>query len=230
VKVKERSKELFQHYCQLRGYRCSPIKTSDQQGVRTPDFEVIANETRVIAETKDVTANEDDIRLWRKERAERIVVHSREPGKRARYLINAARGQLRTSAQAGVPSVVILCDNIIVDGIRVERAFPFTPLTMTDIDVALYGLWQANVRIHPGARRESLGDTRSPRRWLHNRQIISAVVVLNESPDNIGLFTISYHNYWASVPLPRNVFDGEDDFHFTKTTNPDIRPNDWVRI
>jgi len=230
VKVKEQSKELFQHYCQLRGYRCSPIKTSNQQGVRTPDFEVIANEMRVIAETKDVTANADDIRFWRKERAGTIVVHSREPGKRARYLINAARGQLRKSAQAGVPSVVILCDNIIVDGIRVERAFPFTPLTMTDIDVALYGLWQANVRIHPGSKRESLGDTRSPRRWLHDRQIISAVVVLHESPDNIGLFTISYHNYWASVPLPRNVFDGEDDFHFTKTTNPDIRPNNWVRI
>src|SRR5258705_7984484 len=33
VKVKERSKELFQHYCQLLGYRCSHSKTSNQQSV-----------------------------------------------------------------------------------------------------------------------------------------------------------------------------------------------------
>lgn len=230
MKVKERSKEPFQHYCHLRGYRCSRIKPSNQQGIRTPDFEVIANEIRVIAETKELTANAEDVRFWRDERAGRIVVHSREPGKRARYLINAARGQLRESAQAGVPSVVVLYDNMIVDGIRVRRGFPFTPLTMTDIDVALYGLWQANVRIHPGAKHESLGDTRSGRRWLHDRQIISTVVVLHESPENIGLFTISYYNYWACVPLPRNVFAGEDDFHFTKTMNPDIAPNEWVRI
>ena len=101
---------------------------------------------------------------------------------------------------------------------------------MTDIDLALYGLWQANVRIHPGAKHESLGDTPSGRRWLHDREIISAVVVLHESPENIGLFTISYHNYGACVSLPQNVFDGEDDFHLTKTMNPDIAPNDWDRI
>jgi hypothetical protein len=231
VTVQERSKQLFQRYCQLRGYRCCHIATSNKHGVRTPDFEVFVNNTTIIAETKELTANPDDIRFWREERAGKIIVHGREPGKRARDAIEAARGQLRPYAEAEMPTVVVLYDNIVVDGIRVKPEFPFTPLTMTDIDVALYGLWQANVRIHPGSKVQSLGDTRSRYRQIwRDREIFSAVVVLCDYPDSDRVFTITYHNYWASTPLPRNVFDGENDFHFAKTTDPDIQPNSWVRI
>lgn len=228
---KERSKELFQHYCQSQGYRCSCVEKSNEWRVRTPDFEVIANDVRIIVEAKDVNANDADIRNWRDTRSGKIVVHSREPGKRARSLIEDARGQLRAYAQAGVPCVVVLYDNIIVDGIPVSPSvFCWSPISMTDIDVALYGLWQANVRFHPGGRVQSLGDTRSRYRRMYDRQIVSAVIVLYEQPEEKALTTLIYHNYWASTPLPKRAFNGRNDIHFAKITDPDAQPNQWVQI
>jgi hypothetical protein len=193
-------------------------------------LEILADGLRVIAESKDLNANEDDIRHWRETRSGKIVVHSREPGKRARSSIEEARGQLRPYAQAGVPSVVVLYDNILVDGTRAYPNSPyFGPLTPTDIDIALYGLWQANIRIHPNFQTESLGDTRSKWRRIHDRQIISAVCVVYEHPENDGLFTITYHNYWASAPLPKHIFHGQQDAHLAKASDPDLAPNSWVR-
>ena len=232
--AKERSKELFQRYCELRGYRCSCIKKSNQRDVRTPDLEVLANGVKVIAEAKDLNANHEDIRCWRETRKGEIIVHSRESGNRARYLIKKARGQLRPYAEAGVPSVVVLYDNILVDGTRAypssPLSFPSSPLSSTDIDVALYGLWQANVRLHPGGQTQSLGDTRSRWRLMHEREVISAVLVIYEHPERDDVFVIVHHNFWARAPLPKSVFNGEDDRHLAKASNPDLRPDSWVRI
>ena len=233
LKAKERSKEFFRRYCELREYKCSRIEKSNQQGVRTPDLEMSADGVRVIAEAKDLNANDEDIRCWREERQGNTIVHGREPGKRARSLIESARGQLRPHAEAGVPSIVVLYDNILIDGTRAypshpSLSFPFSPLTSTDIDVALYGLWQANVRLHPGGQTESLGDTRSRWRLMHDRQVISAVLVLYGHPAKDDLFVFAYHNFWAGAPLPRNIFNGEDDRHFAKASNPDTRPERWT--
>ncbi len=210
MKQKERSKELFQRYCELCRYSCKQLEESKQHGVRTPDLEVLADGITVIAEAKDINANDEDVRCWRETRSGNIVVHRREPGKRARSSIEDARGQLRPYAEAGVPSVIVLYDNILVDGIRPypNSPFSFSPLSPTDIDIALYGLWQANVRIHQDFKTESLGDTRSGWRQIHDRQIISAVCVVYEHPENEGLFIITYHNYWASAPLPK-IFSTE---------------------
>ncbi len=229
MKREERSKELFQRYCELRGYSCKPVEESTMSGIRTPDLEICADGQRIIAECKDLVANQVDISNWRETNSGKIVVHSREPGKRARSSIEAARGQLRPYAEAGVPSVVVLYDNIQVDG---KRAYPnsphsFGPLSMTDIDVALYGLWQANVRIHADFKTESLGDTRSKWRRIHDRQIISAVCVVYEHPENDWPFNITYHNYWAVVPLQKSVFRGKHDAHLAKASDPDLQPNLW---
>ena len=118
MKRREQSKELLQRYCGLRGYGCRQVEESKSPGVRTPDLEIVAGGVRVIAEAKDLNANEDDIRYWRETRSGKIVVHSREPGKRARSAIEDARGQLRPYAEAGLPSIVVLYDNILVDGTR----------------------------------------------------------------------------------------------------------------
>jgi hypothetical protein len=228
---KESPEEIFQRYYRLRGYRSLRVNKSNEHGVRTPDFEIMADNVKIVAEVKELTANEDDLRNWKATLSGEIVVHSREPGKRARSLIEGARGQLRPYADAGIPTIAALYDNIVVDKIRVGSSkLGFSPLSMTDIDVALYGLWQANVRIHPGYRVESLGDTRSGYRRMPDRKIISAVMVIHEPAESRDPFALTYHNYWASVPLPRNVFSGQNDLHFAKATDPDLQSNRWVRI
>jgi hypothetical protein len=107
----ERSEEIFQRYCQLRGYCCSRIEKSNEHGVRTPDFEIMVDNIRIVVETKELTANQDDLRNWRATLSGEIVVHNRESGKRARSLIEDARGQLRQFAAVGIPSVAAFYDN-----------------------------------------------------------------------------------------------------------------------
>jgi hypothetical protein len=227
---KERGKELFKRYCELHKYACKELEESKLPGVRTPDLEILADGVKIIAEAKDLNANDEDIRCWRETRKGKIVVHSREPGKRARSMIEDARGQLRPYAEAGTSSIVVLYDNILVDGTRAGPPIDWLgPLGPNEIDMALYGLWQANVRFHPDGTRETLGDTRSKWRRIPDRQIISAVCVIYEHPEDKSLFTITYHNYWASVPLPKNIFTDKYDRHFVKITDPDLQPNNWER-
>lgn len=231
MKRKEIAKELFIRYCEFYKFDCRKIEESKLRGVRTPDLEISANGVKIIAEAKDLNANEEEIRSWRETRSGKIVVHSREPGKRARSLIEDARGQLRPYVEMGIPSIVVLYDNILVDGTRPGPVIDwFGPLGPNDIDMALYGLWKANVRLHPDGKTESLGDTRSKWRRIHDRQIISAACVIYEHPEDGSLFTIAYHNYWAAAPLPANIFKGTNDRHLAKDSDPDLQPNPWVRV
>lgn len=65
---------------------------------------------------------------------------------------------------------------------------------------------------------------------MHDRQIVSAVIVLYEQREEEALFSLIYHNYWASTSLPRKAFNGRNDIHFAKSTDPDAQPNKWVQI
>ncbi|MGH7951781.1 MAG: hypothetical protein ACREFE_07665, partial [Limisphaerales bacterium] len=226
MKRKEIAKNLFIRYCEFYKFNCKEIEESKLHGVRTPNLEISANGVKIIVEAKNLNANDEEIRCWRETRSGKIVVHGREPGKRARSLIEDARGQLRPYAEAGTPSIVVLYDNILVDGTRPGPAIDWLgPLGPNDIDMALYGLWKANIRLHPDGTTESLGDTRSKWRRIHDRQIISAVCVIYEHPENESLFTIAYHNYWAIAPLPKNIFIGKDDRHLAKVSDPDVQPD-----
>lgn len=197
----EQSELHFQRYCDLRGYDCRRIDESKQPRVRSPDYEVFINTQRVIVEVKELIANQEESRNWRKTWSDEIVVHGREPGKRARQHIETAVGQIRPYAQKGDPTVVLLYDNIFIDGRR-----PYPPLSLMDplgpydIDVALFGLQTANLRFHPNGSSESLKDARSRRRKVHDREYITAVSVLYEHPIDTSLFMATYHNFFALVP------------------------------
>lgn len=82
-KQTKRSEVLFRRYCDERGYDCSPIAESGVQRVRSPDFSVLVNGDRIIVEVKEITANDEEVRLWRETRSGKVVVHGREPGRRA---------------------------------------------------------------------------------------------------------------------------------------------------
>jgi hypothetical protein len=75
-----------------------------------------------------------------------------------------AQGQIRPYAEKNIPTVVVLYDNIFIDGLRPHPPIDVLgPLGSYDIDVALFGLQTANQRIQPDRNVESLGDGRSRR-------------------------------------------------------------------
>jgi hypothetical protein len=91
-----RSEILFQHYCNQRGYKWSRPETVAKPRIRLPDYLVDVGQTKAAVEVKEIVANREETRLWRESRSGKIVVHGREPGKRARSQIEAAIGQLRS--------------------------------------------------------------------------------------------------------------------------------------
>jgi len=226
-----RSEVLFQHYCDERGYGYSRIAESGEQRVRSPDFSILVSENRITVEVKEITANKAEVRLWRETRSGKVVVHAREPGRRAHNQIRAAARQLRQYAKEKCPCVVVLYDNVFVDGTRPHPYIDlFGHLGPYDIDVALFGLQTANVRLHPDGTSESLPDGRSRSRKVHDLGCISAVSVLYEHPEKMSLFLLTYHNFFARTPLPAGVFAGADDRHLVKPEHPDLCPGDWTVV
>src|SRR6266498_2836512 len=134
-----KSESLFRDYCNLHGFVANRI-ASPTDGSRYPDYEVIIAGNRIIAEIKELQANPND-----KMTATILQQHipeafGDEPGRRVRTHIEDAEGQLRRYAGQQVPCLVVLYENIIVNGFRPypPGAFfldPTNPLWPGHIDV-----------------------------------------------------------------------------------------------
>jgi hypothetical protein len=123
----------------------------------------------------------------------------------------------------------VLYDNILVHDNRVHPyGFWLEPY---HIDVGMYGLQVANVRLHQDGKTESLGDTRGDERTLRptRRANVSAVAVLYDHASDYGLFLIVYHNYYARIPLPQSVFANAKDRQLEKA-DPQASPGPWLKV
>lgn len=222
-----KSETLFLSYCGLRGYEVKRIPTTTD---RHPDYEVLAGNTRIIVEIKELRPNAEDIRQAEAFQHHHHVTGTREPGQRVRTHIEDAEHQLRQYASQKIPCVVVLYDNIVVNGFRlhVDRWL----LSSYDIDVGMFGLQAANLRLHQSGGTESLGDTRGGQRTLrHMHQAsISAVAVLHDYAPEYGLFLLIYHNFHAQNPLTKSAFTDLKDRQFAKPGDPEFHPGSWSLV
>jgi hypothetical protein len=231
-----KSEALFLDYCNLRGYVATSIcKPAD--GGQFPDYEVIIGKTRIIAEVKEIRPSPRDEEMAKAIQEKRIQGFGGENGRRARTHIEDAERQLRRYSDQGVPCLVVLYDNIVVNGFRPNRPefFPvdvLNPLYPYHIDVGMYGLEAQRLRLHQDGRTELLGDMRGGKRTLRlgHQDNISAVVTLHDYDTNRGLFLIIYHNLFARNPLPRGVFVHSNDTQLEKPSHPEFCPGNWQPI
>jgi hypothetical protein len=223
---KTRSEELFERYCLHQGYGCQPIPTGAE---KSSDYSVRCGDQELIVEVKELCPNDDDRRRARELREQRWTSSGDRPGRRAHELIKRAASQLGRYRDARLPCVALLYDNIVVDG---ERAgIPNRFLEPAFIDFAMYGLQTVNIAINGESGSMSyVGDGRGGKRQTtpSERTYLSAVAVLYEEENEAETFLVVYHNYFASVQLPRNAFSGRRDLHFVKPGNPDLTPQMWV--
>jgi len=229
-----KSETLFAEYCSKRGYVASRIPTPTD-GKQFPDFDVIIGEHRIIAEVKELTASPDDETTANILQQHLPQVFGDEPGRRVRKQIERAEPQLRRYENQNVPCVVVLYDNIIVDGFR-----PFPPggfmvdpmnaLWPGNIDFGMFGLQAVKLRLHQDGQTESLGDVRGGKRTLRSQHQdnISAVVTLHDYAPDYGLFVVVYHNFFAKNPLPKSVFSHPKDKQLEKPEHPESCPGKWA--
>jgi hypothetical protein len=231
-----KSESLFLEYCGVRGYVANKIAVPADK-TRHPDYELIIGQHRIIAEIKELQANREDKRMAKAIQEQRIESFGDEPGRRIRTHIEDAEGQLRCYGRQHLPCLVVLYDNIIVNGFRPNppELFPAdmgNPLYPYHIDVGMYGLQAACVRIHQDGKTESLGDSRGVKRTLRagHHDSISAVASLHDYDLNRGLFLVVYHNFYAKNPLPELVFSDANDHQLKKPSHPEFCPGNWQPV
>jgi hypothetical protein len=223
---KTRSEELFERYCLRAGYVCQPIPTGEE---KSSDYSVKCGGHEIIVEVKELSPSDDDRKRVRELREQRWTSSGDRPGRRAHGLIKRAASQLGRYRESRLPCVALLYDNIVVDGMR--PGIPNRLLEPAFIDFAMYGLQTVNIAVNrEGGEMTYVGDGRGGKRQTtpSERTYLSAVAVLYEGEAEDETFLVVYHNYFASVPLPRSVFSGARDLHFLKPGNPDFTPQIWV--
>lgn len=231
-----KSENLFLEYCNCRGYVAKRL-SAPTDGGQFPDYEVMIGGIRIVVEIKELQPNPTDKEMAKAIQEKRIQVFGGEMGRRVRTHIEDAERQLRRYESEHVPCLVVLYDDIVVNGFRPNppEQFPrdiMNPLYPGHIDVGMYGHQVAKLRIHPDGQIESLGDARGNKRTLRSghQDNISAVATLHDYNSSYGLFLIVYHNYFAKNTLPKTVFANSKDKQLEKPGHPDSCPGDWQPI
>lgn len=191
------SEALFEQFCQRHHIPCSRVSTSADP---TPDFMIGLAGTRVACEVKEIDANAEDL-------AELEQLRNR--GSAGRFLPNRLRAtlkhisrQLRDSARAGLPTMLVVYDNT-----------PFKNYSdHSDVITAMFGPVTVSVSVSDG----EIGTARVSKPYFGpNRGVgpryntsVSAIVILAGGPvpppDELRV----YHNPYAAVELRADVFKG----------------------
>jgi len=182
---------------------------------RTPDFEVKASGSRLVAEIKEFTPNPHDEEQARAKARGGAVVTSLD-GRRVRRAIEDAGPQLKKFRDEHIPTVVFLFDKLSLMAFARTLGVPISP--PKQIEWGMYGQHAVDYEVPVLCSPIYLGDRRGGNRELTNEQrtYVSAVAVLAEGGDSAWY----YHNYFATVQLSRAVLNDERDRHFHNPSHP----------
>ncbi|HEY2093451.1 MAG TPA: hypothetical protein VGJ81_16360 [Thermoanaerobaculia bacterium] len=134
--------------------------------------------------------------------------------------IKKSARQLRAYRESGLPTVVVLYDNKIVDGVRPYPRCPY--FDRQQIEWAMYGRHVADFQVPIHGEAIHLADRRGGNRQLTDRQrrCLSGLAILSERGESAWF----YHNYFAAIPLLRAVLRDERDRHFHNPRHPHQHP------
>jgi hypothetical protein len=141
---------------------------------------------------------------------------------------------LKAFANRYLPCVLVLYDNIVLIGIRPRAVSQLLePLLL---DFGMYGLQVVGLS-KPGINEtgidtSTIANVRDGERQMtkDSRVYISAVSVLYEDQNGEEPCLYSFHNWFATIPLPLLLFRGPSDRHFVKPDHPDRCPQQREEI
>ena len=211
-----KSELLFEKFCQVR---CIPYERISPGAVKTPDYNIYVDKTKIIIEVKEIDANaEEQQKIKEFDRQGTIIIKSRL-GKRIRDKITDAAGKFKEAGQNGHPSILVLHNKV--------RLYKHT--SPSDILAGMYGQLYFPVSGNPGESLK-IGEMKSGPKKKMTRDVntsISAVGVLEDSSSEDSHFSI-YHNFHAKVrldPLLLSRFNVKSYW-----VNDPKNPTGWVEI
>ncbi|HXC02508.1 MAG TPA: hypothetical protein VNU49_07625 [Opitutaceae bacterium] len=212
------SELLFQQIVESRGWKSTQIPQPDVG--RSPDF-LVSNQSddRFVAEIKELTANADDTLFFNEMNRYRTASYNWTFGSRIHEKLNSASGQLRKHAAEGLPTIVILYDNISVGGQRVFFPYGSRHLTESDIDAGMFGeigtpfiktenTWEVGSAAHT--------INKSIQSSTNKGHHFSAVAVMIPHTETTSACFRIFHSPLAKVKLSKSVFPDSPDAHFFK--------------
>ncbi len=105
---KTSSEDMFEELCRSVGIACERV---DETATRTPDYEVMLGEHRVVAEVKQFDPNEEEAESIRRMEAGGIGATTTKPGDRIRKAIRSAAKQLKALSKGECPTMVVVYNN-----------------------------------------------------------------------------------------------------------------------
>lgn len=225
--MKTKSESLFEKYCESVRYTCVPIPVKSNNG-KTPDYWVCCGDDKIVAEIKELSPNPDDKRRAKELKKQGWTSGISQPGKRIYDAITDGAKQLKQFKHHRLPCVLILYDNIVVDGVRLRAVSQLLEPSL--LDFGMYGLQTLTLSVpSPDYRDTDIRVTANgrggERRMTGNMRVyISALSVLCEGQNGGEPYLYSFHNWFANIPLPQHLFRGPKDRHFAKPDHPDRCP------
>lgn len=219
------SERIFQEKILELGFEIRRIPESPKSG-KAPDFEIITHQSRIIAEVKEITANDEDVKSIKGLHNGETVVHSSVPGERVRRAIRSGSKQLRAYGTERDVKLLVVMQNIQFEG----KTGGFVPMFYTassDIDIAMFGFLTVTASL--GQNKSVTPDHSGKGRTTtkEEKNYLSAICVISDPKSRQLIF---YHNPFAVNPLDPNLFYGETITHFIKPEPVFERPLEWQQI
>lgn len=222
--VKPVSQVLFERFCREIGIKCSPIPEDPKGSIRTPDYELEIQSTRIVVEVKQLDPNQKEKLLIRELKEKKIASKTETPGKRVGQEIADSMKQLGTRAKGRLSAMSVIYNNIDFGPRLID---PY------DVMVGMYGQEVVEIAVPP------TGSTRPPTitgfRFGGKRRVtpehnttLSAVAALNDLTPELTLWV--YHNIHAAIQLEPSLLCHSRIHHFTLAAQTAGERPQWVEI
>jgi hypothetical protein len=190
------SEELFDEFCVACGIACRRLPESTSPGVPSADFCVELGMHAIVVEVKQFDPNPEEQRAQAAILRGETVVGSPSLGDRIRKAIGSASRQLKSTAGADLPAMLVVYDNV---------HWPSSHTDPYSVATAMNGFDEVPVDVPSDpAIASTFGDVRSSRngRKLTKRSntTVSAIGVLSRRSEGPSILDI-FHNRHAARPI-----------------------------
>jgi hypothetical protein len=217
-----KSEELFERFCAERKLSFHKIPESK---TKSPDYYLEVGGKMIVAEVKQIDANKEESRVLAmpaEDWGQGEIYHWDIPGERIRNKITSAMPQFKNLSKGQYATLLVVYDNINVWPELIDEYA---------IRVALYGIETALISSEAAPE----GGAKILARWYgmrkkataHHNTTLSAIAVISEA-ESSGLMNV-YHNWYARIPLERELFllSGVEQFEMEQM--PENSFSNWKR-
>ena len=214
------SEELFEEFCRINGIKFQRVP---ETVTKTHDYDIYPNGLKVVTEVKQIEPNPDELKSIEKCKEGEVAICETRPGQRVRKLISKACPQIKSNPNGGLPSIIIIYDNVIIG----SHTDPYMiRVAMYGLETYVYGV-PTDLRVAPFLKDAKFGPKRKMTEE-HNTSISAVAVMMKPSDDRIELRV--YHNIHTAIPLDPDIMRFRDTYHFTLGEKNQGSLRDWVGI